>query len=610
MKKTLFVLITVFLLLTSTLYSASDRPLGIDPKWDGISNPHPELKKIGDKFSFGINADPQVGHYEETEGLYGYCNYNISTTVRLLNRRQPNIDFLVYLGDIVNVPDEESFDNFMRRNADFDGLTIINHGNHDTIPPYTRFRDYQEKINGVRSVYYSFDVGKWHFITVPANNEFGNYDRLEVTEPMLEWLKKDLYENRNKPTMIFVHIHLMPQGLSQLEWYTHSPWLKHQFIEILSKYGNVKYFFNGHVHNGIKVALKTAWEYKGIKFMTLPSGTAPRPFGEEFPEFEEGLEKGGYYTIIDVDGLDVKITSKNVYSEAEFVYPDSFQEFDEDIEPRLLNKVIDFPATAKVVNPGFEEGLDSWYTPFRYNCDGLETGFLNEWRMKHKRNGRHSAYVYAKPLGSNWLQDEYNEFYQIVEAPKGGDPVFTTSYFLEEEIERGGGYCRVIAVGGPEGEGDFKFLMQFDFTKPEHEYYGDYYPRAMGYTIQGRVSSWMYLQELGKKKKGLFFRIPLETGAWHDLQANIADIYDKAMGKRGAYDQLGVTRFVVGAGVFCVKDVQRGAGAYLDDINLIAMPGNTPSLSDGKPIKVDASVFETTYGQWLKDDLEKRKKNN
>ncbi len=582
------------------------RPLGIDPNWDGITNPHPELKKIGDKFSFAINADPQVGYYEHTEGLYGYCNYNISKTVELLNRRKPNINFLVYLGDIVNVPDDRSFENFVKRNLEFDGLTILNHGNHDTSPPYTKFRDYQEKVNGIRSVYYSFDAGKWHFITIPANTEFGNYDNLEVNEPMLKWFKEDLEKNKDRSTIVFIHLHIMPQGLTQLEWYTNTAEFKKELIEAMAKYGNVKYCLNGHVHNGIKVALKTAWTYKGINFIIMPSGTGPRPFGEEFPEFREGLEKGGYHSIVDVNGEDIKITSKNVYSDGEFVYPEKFKEFSKDIEPRMLSKLIDLPAKPKLENGSFKNCLTGWSTPYRYNCDGPETGFLNEWRMKHKKDDRYTGYVYTKPLGKHWLQDEYNEFYQIVKTP-GNTPVFKGTYFVEENFEKGGGYYRLIAVSGKEGEdnGKFKFLMQFDFVKPEHERQYDYYPRAMGYHISGKVSSWLYLQNLAKKKKGFFFDVPLETGKWHDIKANIAEIYDKAVGKQGAYQKLNINRFVVATGTVCIKDVETGAGAFFDSIELKAGDVKDNSTINGNEIVIDDTVFETFAGQWLEDSLNK-----
>ncbi len=46
----------------------------------------------------------------------------------------------------------------------------------------------------------------------------------------------------------------------------------------------MKYYFNGHVHNGLKNAAKLAWEYRGTRFFTVPTVIHTRPFGDgEYP---------------------------------------------------------------------------------------------------------------------------------------------------------------------------------------------------------------------------------------------------------------------------------------------------------------------------------------
>jgi len=269
-----FVMCCVLWVAVYTGFSA-DRPLGIDAAWDGISNPHPEFNALGDKFSFAIIGCAQVGRGDDKNPLFANAQFGLKTTVQELNAMERRPDFCVFLGDMVNVPDPASLENFYTLVKPLKCPIVLNHGNHDTPPPYTDFRNLEEKINGIRSVYYSFDAGQWHFITLPANIEFGNYDNLEVKKPMMEWLIKDFEANKDRPTIVFVHMHLMPLGLTQLEWYTHSPTFKRELLDALTKWGNVKWYFNAHVHNGIKVAMKTAWTYKGINFLTVPSGTAP-----------------------------------------------------------------------------------------------------------------------------------------------------------------------------------------------------------------------------------------------------------------------------------------------------------------------------------------------
>ena len=590
------------LLLLPYEWCEADRPLGIDPNWDGISNPHPELDTVGERFRFAIIADAQVGHADDSGRVAKNAAETLRRAVDEINSMEPPVAFIVHLGDVVNVPDQESFQNFYNLVRPYRGLHVLVHGNHDTSPPYTEFRQLVRKLNGIESVYYSFDAGKWHFVVLPANTEFGNYANLEVNKPMMQWLRTDLEINKNRPTAIFLHIHIMPMGLSQLEWYTYTPGFKRELIDVLAKWGNVKWVFNGHVHNGIKVSSKTAWTYRGINFLTVPTITASRPYGEEFPQFAEGMRRGGFYAVVDVDGDALTVRGRLAGVADEYVFADSFQPFAPEKDVRLLTRSIDLPPKSAVENPGFEEGLQGWYACPRYVCDG-ETGYLNEWRMKHKREGAYSAYLYVIPMGIDWAQDEYNELFQIVATP-GPNPVFRGSYYIEHPADSGGGYFRLVAIGGEEGNNDFKFLMQLGWSSNEDdEYKADYYPRAVGYHTTGNVSSWTYLQDIGARKQGLFLRLPSETARWHDVQVSIAEIYDRAVGQPGAYAQLGVTKFLIAAGVWTNKDVRMGSGAFFDSIALESGDGSTSSSVNAEALNIDDSVFTTQFGQGLADRL-------
>lgn len=599
---TLFFVVVSLCFATVTSYASQDgAKLGIDPRWDGIVNPHPELSKVGDEFSFAIIGCAQVMHASAGFALADNAEMGLRRTITEINSMNPMPVFTVYDGDLVNVPDKESWDNFYNLVKPYKGTHVLVHGNHEAHPPYTVFRDNQERLNGIRSAYYSFDCGKWHFIITPSNIEFGNYDNLEVKRPMMEWLRKDLEANKDKPTVFFNHIHIMPCGLSQLEWYTYTADFKRELIDTLAKWGNVKYYINAHVHNGIKVSTKISWTYKGINFLTVPTGTASRPYGEEFPEFAAGAERGGYYVIADIDGEKITMRARLSGVADEYIYPSAFQEFTPDKDVRMLNRLVDLPASRVLVNGSFEDSLENWYTCRRYVCDG-KTGFLNESRMKNKCDGEKSAYLYAEPMGKDWLRDEYNELFQIVEAP-AGSPVFAGSYFIEEPARSGGGYYRLIAVSDNNGRGEMKFIMHFNWGDASGERESDYYPRAVGYHCRGDVCSWLYLQQMAAEKQALFFRVPSEPGKWHNIRADIADLYNTAMGDKNAYRKLGVTKFVVAAGVWSNKNVEVGSGAFFDAVGFSQSSTPAASLIDNETVTADDSVFSTTFGQWQEDEV-------
>ena len=76
--------------------------------------------------------------------------------------------------------------------------------------------------------------------------------------------------------MVFLHWQLMPGFRTQHQWYTFEKPVRIRVVEDLTKHGNVKYVFSGHVHNGIMVTARSAWEYKGTRFIVVPTCIAPK----------------------------------------------------------------------------------------------------------------------------------------------------------------------------------------------------------------------------------------------------------------------------------------------------------------------------------------------
>ncbi len=579
----------------------------IDPVWDGRTDLYPTLSELGPQFSFAMVGCIQAGPAGAQNRVLKNAHETLALAITELNMLESPPAFLVHLGDEVNVPNEASFENYVALVKPFLGKHIFVHGNHEGPPPYELFRRYGEQLTGHEAVYYSFNAGNWHFVVLPANLEFGKPAEADVITPMMAWLAQDLEANQERPTVVFEHIHLMPAGLSQLEWYTHSQAFKRQLVDSLARWGNVKYYFNAHVHNGIQPSIKTAWSYRGINFLTIPSVTVTRPFGEELSAFREGFERGGYYTVVTVNGDELTLHFRCAGVSAELV-PDAavFRPVEEVLEPKLFSRIIDLPAKSQLENGGFEQGLAGWHQTWRYACEG-QSGFLTEARPKGQPDGSSGAYLFVMPLGRDWSNDEYNELYQVVEAPSGGPPFFRASYAIEQPAESGGGYFSLYGVGSGEGQEELKCLWFFAWGKPEDEYKADYYPRAVGYHTAGKVSSWTHLQDLGRQGKAVFVRLPSDPNLWHSVDANLAGLYEALSGEPGSYTQLGVTKFVLGAGVWSNMGISVGSEAFFDQIDLVAAPEDAPTLLDGTELSPGQLSRECQWGQGLADRVSGRK---
>jgi hypothetical protein len=134
-----------------------------------------------------------------------------------------------------------------------------------------------------------------------------------------------------------MHYHLLPVGTSQLEFYTQSIGYKNRLLDTLTRHGNVRYVFSGHVHSGIQNSVKTAWDYRGVNFVVAPSPVRPRPFGEEYPEY---TLDGGYYLKVEVQGKSVRLFGHQIGRPAEHLYPASARKFDFALSTLPLTRAI------------------------------------------------------------------------------------------------------------------------------------------------------------------------------------------------------------------------------------------------------------------------------
>jgi hypothetical protein len=569
-------------------------PSGVAPR---PSDAFGQFKNLGDNFSFAIVADSHAKADAEgpaqSETLIQSAK-SLAATVEEINALSPGVDFIVFNGDIVGSATKHAFHYFLSMAEKLKPPMVIVHGNHEGASPYENFIRYVGRpVNKIDSAYFSFDAGKWHFIVFPCGMT------PDYSTEMLAWLEKDLEANKDRPTMVFHHEHLLPIGLTQLEFYTHPMPERIEILNLLTKHGNVRCSFCGHVHAGIKSSLKTSWTYRGTNFVDCPTGTGARNFGEEFEEFAPGLERGGYYLVVDVKGDAVTARGRLSGSEGEFVYPDTFREFKPEIEPRWFTRVADFEPNAALVNGGFDHGLEGWRQPYRYMADDAP-GFTVKTAPGKGRSGKNALYVRCREKGDRWARDEVAEAYQLVEAPAGKSPILKVSYRAEETSSFGAGYIRVNGFG----DGEFKFLMLFEWAAADR-YHSINFPRFNYFTAVGGKEGADILHDWGRDKQAMFWELPYEKGQWRDLAVDVRDLFDRAQGKAGAYEALGVENLLIGLGAW-VGSGEPGleSAALFDDVSL--------TFVDAKPIKqtalaTGAEVFKTQYGGPIVD---KRKRTD
>ena len=533
-------------------------------------------------FSFAIIADPQISGRENKGIVTVRGTEDLEQSCRELTALKP--DFTLFLGDLVNTFDRTSVDNFRQCLKLLGTKIYLVHGNHDTRPPFTGFIDLHQEYNpDIKSVNYSFEHKGWLFVALPCWHE--------LDEEVFDWFDGELKSHQNMPVAVFEHFHLLPIGLSQLEFYSFTIPMRNRLIDMMSRYGNVKYYFNGHVHNGVKASVKTALEYKGIKFITCPTGTVARPFDEEYPGFRQDYH-GGYYLTCKVSKEQIAIQGRQAKSAYVHDYPATFPAFDPDLEPRWLKTIGQLPVQPQWTNGDFSKGLEGWTKKYRYMKDVDPTFGCDVVKVDGKPMLRTTV---QSPPSTYWVDDEHIEAYRIV-AVKPGETVRLHADYRVEKFKNGGGFVRVTVFNRK----NEPFLFFFKWGENESE--SSYVPRCFGIELTGTTASWKYLQDMGAKKRAFFIDIDPKGGT---INADLGEIYDSAVGRKGAFKALGVEKIWVSVGTWANK----GAGSVSQALfgNIYAGAESSAPQSIGKAKAYHASS-ETDFGKALEERAKSREK--
>ncbi len=395
----------------------------------------PESKPDKKQFRFFVNSDSQMGPVDTTNKALKILNELLEHFISEVNQAHSKnpIDFVVYNGDLVWDPYQNAFDNFIRIVSKQVVPTMLVHGNHDGFDNDPKFFEAQKKLSGFEKLNYSFDYGNWHFVVIGSQEK---YRSDEAKKQQIAWLENDLKKNADKKVMLFMHYHILPVGLSQMEFYSLWPnTFKKNTLDTLTKFGNVKYVFNGHVHSGVKASIKSSLEYKGIKFINVPTPVMARPFGEEFSEYENDPSdryfRRGFYLEVKVDGDDVKLIGHKINHDFSVQYPNQFNKFVHKMEPRFLSSEGKIKPNKTLKNPSFDNQLEGWETSYRYEKDQLNS-FVN-----FVQNGSNILWLRA-PWGS-WNFDEYMETYQVVDLKKNVLQELVYDFETPNFSQQGGG---------------------------------------------------------------------------------------------------------------------------------------------------------------------------
>lgn len=235
----------------------------------------PELDDTTDPsgllFRFGVVADPQYAALPMTMNRY-YANSldKLGAAVGWFNTHE-DLQFVVSLGDAID-RNWESFDDILPVYARLNAPVRFVLGNHDFLVGEDRLEQVPARLGLARS-YYDFGHAGFRFVVVDgselslfANREgSANHQAAEaalaamkergdvnanpwnggIGEAQYAWLREvlDRAAAAGEKVILLGHFPVYPLSL-------HSLWDSGRFVDLVTGYGNVVAYFNGHDHAG------------------------------------------------------------------------------------------------------------------------------------------------------------------------------------------------------------------------------------------------------------------------------------------------------------------------------------------------------------------------
>lgn len=225
---------------------------------------------VSSDFEIGIIADCQYCDCDtENNRFYRKSSDKFKFAIEKLNTKK--LDYTIHLGDFID-RNFESFDTVLPiwNRLKSEKYHVL--GNHDFSVVDSLKASVPEKM-GLHNRYYSFVKNNWRFIVLDGNDLsfHGSItkEKRKETDSLFNLLEKE-----NTPSVKPWNGGL---SLEQLKWvkqeldtairadenvgfYCHFPALKddeihklwncNQFLELIEPYKNIKFYFNGHNHNG------------------------------------------------------------------------------------------------------------------------------------------------------------------------------------------------------------------------------------------------------------------------------------------------------------------------------------------------------------------------
>ena len=515
--------VIVALLLTAGIAFA-------DPGKEKLCGYVPDIGTKEKAFSMAIWGDAQVAFWEEGydfsesgrsgpsfKSKFKTVNPRLRQCVELTNRLNPA--FVVTVGDNIHGYGEwEHYRTLVEICKPLEMPLYLVVGNHDhwnktfkTNPygdrEYGNFLWAQKQLGAPELVNYSFDAGDWHVVCWA---QAGHDDQQMHEHPeFYDWLDADLAKNKDRPTLFFTHHPPLPVGRRHFDAYGGSATRRGRLVGLVTKYGNVRYAFFGHVHNTVGSVPVISWQYKGTAFITLPNtANIVRLY-----HYHETAKSSWGAALLKLDGPTcTSMTLHTLAGETITLSPEKLPEYDDEVYAYIRPET-QWPAGESLRNGDFGKDLDGWFVNHLLPYD---TPPIQKREIRTDDGGGKYLHLYTKGLKLGGGSGSFIcDVRQAVLAPPADQwPQLSFRYRIlsTEYPSPKCGTAFAIVTGYGEGKSHPSLRMIYNLGEPIHG-----------------VETGSYVR--GSKKSVAALRATPVLDRWTPLTLNVRSDYEKLKGQ-------------------------------------------------------------------------------
>ena len=248
----------------------------------------------------------------------------------------------------------------------------------------------------------------------------------------------------------------------------------------------------------------------------------------------------------------------------------------------LLGTIIpwEMPAGTRLVNGGFEAGLDGWRVPQRSLIHEAST---HQWTTSgmQKSAGQKAGKLSVRERGWGWPGGEFNELYQAVRVEPGGPVTLELCYRPDDSID-GGGQIWVAGFAGRRA----RCLMLLQWGPKMSVKHG--LPRLIDAVLIGGHQGQPGTTEAAPERAGFYWPLPAQGGRWHQVSMNLPATFDGACGRPKAFAGLAIDRLLICLGAWCGDRPGSTSTAWFDELALTHSATRGALSVDGRQLDLTA----------------------